>query len=119
MTKTLILLSWWAMTFAMDASDQLSIDKTAEPADELFVSTSSEVAVDVADLKQQLVSELEARLPAEFAFIDLVIQRVDNNTLPRSLVEGTFLWARRQKPYPFQHFEEGLRRRAAELGIQL
>ena len=119
MTKTLILLSWWAMTFAVDASDQLSIDKTTKTSEELFVSTGSEVAADVASLKQQLIFELRAGRPSEFAFIDLVIQRIDNNTLPRSLVESTFLWARRQPSHPFQYFEQGLKRRAAAIGIQL
>lgn len=119
MTKTILLLSWWAMTYAMDASDTVSLDKTTERSELLFVSSGSDAAVDVADLKLQLERELEARRPSEFAFIDLVIQRVDNNTLPRSLVEGTFLWARDQEPHPFQHFEQGLRRRAAKIGIQL
>ncbi len=72
-----------------------------------------------ADLKQQLESELKARRPEEFEFIEQVVTLVDEGTLPLSLVNSTFLWARKKQPYPFVYFERALRHRAAELGISL
>jgi hypothetical protein len=71
------------------------------------------------DLRIQLEKGLRARLPREFDFIDHVVGMVDNNQLPRDLVQSTFLWARAKKPYPFPYFESGLRLRAARRGINL
>jgi len=71
------------------------------------------------DLRIQLEKGLKARLPREFDFIDHVVGMVDNNQLPRDLVQSTFLWARPKKPYPFPYFENGLRLRAAKRGISL
>ena len=71
------------------------------------------------DLRIQLEKGLKARLPREFEFIDHVVGMVDNNQLPRDLVQSTFLWARDKKPYPFPYFENGLRLRAAKRGITL
>ncbi len=71
------------------------------------------------DLKIQLEKGLKARLPREFAFIAQVVGKVDNDQLPRDLVESTFLWARVKRPYPFPYFETGLRVRAARRGISL
>ena len=50
------------------------------------------------DLKIQLEKGLKARLPREFDFIDHVVGMVDNNQLPRDLVQSTFLWARVRSP---------------------
>jgi len=75
--------------------------------------------VEVADLQEQLENGLQARLPAEFAFIARVVMKVEQNQLPLELVKGTFQWSRGKKPYPFPYFERALRLRAAELGIQL
>jgi hypothetical protein len=70
-------------------------------------------------LKQQLQAGLLARTPDEQAFVSEVVDLVNSGELPLSLVQSTFLWARRHKPYPMQYFERGLRVRANELGIAL
>jgi hypothetical protein len=70
-------------------------------------------------LKDTLEKGLKARLPSEFAFIDTVISKVDDGTLPRSMVESTFLWARRRQIHAFEYFEQGLRVRAAQIGVTL
>ena len=70
-------------------------------------------------LKKTLEAGLRARRPQEFAFLALVAQRVQDGTLPRSLVESTFFWARRQGRYPFVYFEAGLRSRAKRIGVVL
>ena len=76
-------------------------------------------AAETADLKERLEKDLRARLPDEFAFIAKVVELVEAGTLPVDLVESTYLWARRQRLHPFQHFERGLRVRAGRLGINL
>ena len=78
---------------------------------------SSSTSARIATLKEQLESGLRARRPEEFAFINRVVTQVDNGQLPRSLVKGTFQWARRKKPYPYPFFERALKIRAARLGI--
>ena len=82
-------------------------------------NTPPGVSGPAVDLRIQLEKGLKARLPREFAFIDHVVGMVDNNELPRDLVQSTFLWARVKKPYPFPYFENGLRLRAAKRGITL
>ena len=72
-----------------------------------------------ASLKKTLEAGLKARRPQEFAFLATVAQKVEDGALPRSLVESTFFWARRQGRYPFVYFESGLRSRAKRLGIVL
>jgi hypothetical protein len=70
-------------------------------------------------LRKTLEAGLRARRPGEFAFLALVAQKVDEGALPRSLVESTFFWARRQGRYSFVYFESGLRSRARRLGVIL
>lgn len=90
-----------------------------------FAPTGDHVRTAVADsegienLKKTLEEVLRARRPEEFAFIDVVTDRVANGTLPRSLVESTFNWARKKPHYKFQYFEQGLRVRAKKIGIVL
>ena len=69
------------------------------------------------DLKKQLETGLNARRPAEFAYIARVVQLVHQGQLPESLVNSTFAWARRKRPYPLVYFERALRIRALRLGI--
>ena len=71
------------------------------------------------DLKQQLEKGLFARRPEEFAFISRVIVMVNNNQISRELVESTFLWARKKRPYPFVYFQRGLKVRAARVGVRV
>lgn len=77
------------------------------------------LAIETADLKEQLENDLQARRPSEFAFIAKVVKLVEQDKLPRSVVDGTYLWARPKRPYPFQYFQRALRVRAGRLGIKL
>jgi len=83
---------------------------------------ASPISADVLDLKQQLEKGLKARRPSEFAFINLVVAMVENDSLPMDLVKSTFLWARKKglsTRYPFPYFERALRIRAAKQGITI
>ena len=70
-------------------------------------------------LKEMLEKGLKARRPSEFAYIAMVAERVESGTLPRSLVESTFLWARKKRPHPFPYFQQGLALRAKKARIPL
>ncbi len=79
-------------------------------------------AAKTANLKDQLEKGLKARRPEEFAFLAKVVSRVANDTLPRSLVDSTFLWARKKgtgRIRPYQYFESGLKLRAKRIGVNL
>ena len=76
--------------------------------------------VDVADLKDQLKNGLRVRRAGDLAFIDTVVEKVEQGRLPLSLVKSTFQWARtKMTRYPFPYFAKALRIRAGKLGIKL
>jgi len=60
---------------------------------------------------------LHTATPQEDGFIDRVVALMEKGTLPRALVESTFLWARKKTRNKFYYFKYGLIRRAAEIGI--
>ena len=70
-------------------------------------------------LAEQLKVLLKPRLPEQVEFIEMVVRKVEDKTLPRDLVESTMLWAQKKKPHPYPYFERGLRERAAMAGIEL
>jgi len=78
-------------------------------------------------LRDQLRVGLKARTRSDFAFIDRVVARVDQRRLPRRLVDGTFLWARKRAQFrsgsrqlrPMIYFRPALTLRARRLGIVL
>ncbi|MEN6405798.1 MAG: hypothetical protein ABFC77_04925 [Thermoguttaceae bacterium] len=55
----------------------------------------------------------------EDGFIDKVLLAVRQGELPGSLVQSTFLWARRKPHHQFQYFKRGLILRASQQGILL
>jgi hypothetical protein len=50
-------------------------------------------------------------------FIERVVEMVQLGTLPRDLVESTFLWAKKKPTQKFFYFREGLILRAKAVGI--
>jgi len=78
-----------------------------------------------ANLNETLRYVLKARRPQEFAFVDLVTQKVKEGKLPTDLVLSMMKWAverarEKENPkLPFPYFQEGLRLRAKELGVDL
>ena len=73
----------------------------------------------VPTLKDKLEKGLKARLPSEFAFVANVVSKVNDGTLPLSLVDSTFLWARKKPNHPFEYFQQGLTLRAQKIGVAL
>ncbi|MCC6493353.1 MAG: hypothetical protein IT424_10050 [Pirellulales bacterium] len=83
-----------------------------------------------ADLNETLRSVLKCRRSVEFAYVDLVTAKVDSGELPLPLVLSMMKWAaersrkellarRRKSDIPFPYFQEGLRLRAAAIGVEL
>src|SRR5262245_64704858 len=78
-----------------------------------------------ANLNETLRYVLRARRPQEFEFVDLVTLKVKQGKLPVALVLSMMKWAverAREKGngnIPFPYFQEGLRLRAKELGVDL
>jgi hypothetical protein len=75
-----------------------------------------------ADLRDRLVSGLKVRTTAERQFVEQVVQRVDNDTIPLELVDSAFLWVRSNKAnhdYPFFYFERVLRIRGKRTGVSI
>ncbi len=88
----------------------------AEQSGAQVVSNGSAVTV---TLREQLEFGLLARTPDERAFVAKVVALVNDGTLPQSLVQSTFLWARYKKPYPMPFFRQALILRAQAVGISL
>lgn len=71
-------------------------------------------------LKQAIEKGLKARRPSEFAFIKLVVQKVEQGKLPKKMVERTFLWARdNHQPFPMPYFEKAMQIQAKKIGVTL
>jgi hypothetical protein len=78
-------------------------------------------------LRDQLRVGLKAKTKGDLAFIDLVVQRVNEGKLPRKMVDSTFLWARnraRIRPTthplrPIVYFQPALVLRAKAIGLKL
>jgi hypothetical protein len=83
-----------------------------------------------ADLNETLRSVLKCRRPEEFAYVEFIAAKVESGDLPLPLVLSMMKWAaqrsrkevlarRRKSDIPFPYFQEGLRLRAAEIGVDL
>ena len=72
------------------------------------------------DLEETLRFGLRCRKPEEVAFVEMVVQKVDQKELPLDMVLSMFKWSRERRPnIPFYYFQAGLRKRAAEIGVEL
>lgn len=108
MRRRRILCLLWALTLAPIAGRPAMADDTGP------------IAPGGPDLKTTLEKGLKARRPEEFAFIKKVVAKVDAGSLPLSLVESTFLWARKKRqPHAFQYFRRALEVRAGKQGISI
>jgi hypothetical protein len=73
-----------------------------------------------ANLNETLRSVLKCRRQDEFAFVASVADKVDQGDLPKDMVLSMMKWAQERRPeFPFPYFKEGIKRRAAKIGVQL
>jgi hypothetical protein len=78
------------------------------------------IAPEGISLQQALEKGLKARRPSEFAYIKLVVKKVEDGELPQDMVERSFLWARRKNSYmPMPYFERSLQILAKKIGVDL
>lgn len=78
-------------------------------------------------LRDRLVVGLQARIPFELAFCDLVADKAEKGLLPQLLVDQTFFWARQRADStrnmhnyrPITYFIPAMRARAEKLHISL
>jgi hypothetical protein len=76
-------------------------------------------AVDEPKLRDLLIYGLRVRRESDRKFVDRVVEMVEDGELPRSLVQRTFLWARKKPYYPFQYFRRALVIQARDAGIDI
>ena len=84
------------------------------------VNAANALTTQITPLKDQLEKGLRATTPAQRAFVATVVNAVDNNKLPRAMVNLVFRWAlERNKRVPFPYFEFALRALSKRRGIVL
>ena len=76
-------------------------------------------ATEVADLQTQLERKLRVYTPREKQFVADVVNLVQQDQLPLSLVTALMRWASPKRPYPFAYFEKALRLQAAKIGVSI
>lgn len=67
----------------------------------------------------QIKAGLRTAAPEEEGFVERVVGMVNKGTLPLSLVDSTFEWARKKPVNKFQYFKRALIVRAARIGISI
>ncbi len=55
----------------------------------------------------------------EAGFVGRVVALMGQGTLPKSMVHGTFLWARKKPRHKFQYFRFAMIVRASRIGVRL
>lgn len=70
-------------------------------------------------LEDMLNKGLKSRRPEDFAYITLIVNKVDSGQLPLSLVRSTFFWSRKKFKRPLQYFQQAMYLRAADIGVVL
>jgi hypothetical protein len=74
----------------------------------------------IANLEETLRSVLRCRRPEEFEFVESVAAKVNQGDLPKDMVISMMQWSKERRPeFPFPYFKEGIKRRAAKIGVQL
>jgi hypothetical protein len=86
----------------------------------LVCGVNSAPAQEPISLEDRLKAGLKCRRPEEFAFVATVAQFVAQGKLKTDLVLSTYRYAVEKRPdFPFYHFQYGLRRRAAAIGVDI
>jgi hypothetical protein len=76
------------------------------------------MSFNVVELKDQLYFGLRTFQPEQQAFLDQVVQKVDNQEIPRSMVNIVFVWAKKRNPrVPYPYFEIAMRLLAERRGV--
>ena len=83
-------------------------------------SKASGSNIDKEVLRKQLTQGLRVTRDDQKAFINQIVDLVDQGKLPLGLVYATFKWARKRHPaYPFPYFQRAIQGLAKRYGIDL
>jgi hypothetical protein len=85
------------------------------------------LAVEQPSLGDRLKKGLRARTPGEVAYLDRVVERIEDRTLPEKLVNRVFFWARKKadeqegnrRRRPMIYFRPALTKLGLRLGVNL
>jgi hypothetical protein len=85
------------------------------------------LAVEQPTLRVRLEKGLKARTDADFAFLDRVVEAVEEGDLPQKLVDRVFFWARKEAAEhkgskakrPMIYFRPALKILAERIGLEL
>ena len=76
------------------------------------------LSFNTVELKDQLMFGLRVAFPEQEAFVDQVIQKVDQGVISRAMVNVVYVWAKKRKPkIPFPYFEYVMRLLAEQRSI--
>jgi hypothetical protein len=92
-----------------------------------ILAATQALAIDVPALRDRLEKGLKARTDADFAFLDRVIESIEDGDLPQPLVDRVFFWARKKAAEhqgnkakrPMIYFRPALTNLAARIGVDL
>lgn len=122
--------------WATPASAQSGTTPQSDPAPGTAAESEKREAIDpekLAELRAQLTEELQqyetqlqailrTRFPEEQAFVGTLVWMIQEEELPKDLVDGAWLWVRKNRPttkYPFIYFERVVRAQAERVEIVL
>jgi hypothetical protein len=85
-----------------------------------FNSAELRTGQNVVSLEDQLINGLRVTTPGQRAFVNVVVLRVNQGRLPRSMVNLVYKWAINRNPdVPFPYFQFALRILARKRNIAL
>ena len=114
------------LTLALLLPDQRA-DRAAAATEVAAVTVAPGRSQQPVSLRDRLVVGLQARLPSEVAFVEVVAARVRTGQLPLRLVDETFFWARQRAAIsrngrarrPIIYFQPAMSARAKRLDVPL
>lgn len=68
---------------------------------------------------EQIKAGLRTASVEEEGFVGRVVELANKGTIPLSMVDSTFQWARRKPHYQFQYFKRAMIFRASKIGVSL
>ena len=68
---------------------------------------------------ETMKAALKTTTTEENGFVDRVVTAATNGTLPASVVDTTFQWARKKSKHKFQYFKHALIKVAADQGVSI
>jgi hypothetical protein len=122
-TGFLIATALWGLTidFSVASAQDTTRGSDGDPAE-----IANEIAKQLTDAFKQYDAQLQAvlktRFPQEKSFVNQVVLMVQEEKIPKNIVDSAWLWVRKNRPntrYPFVYFERVLRLEGEKLKIKI